>query len=281
MGGSSSAEDKGGDLLLPQQQVVSSGSGRYASSVAASVPGATRVAAQAQHSQTEQVKIGLVWDKHVTVERSPSGKSVWKLSASFKADEPCKLQACFYCRESSSDGTLAWTAADAQAPPSQEAVYAAGSATFGAAIDLQAHPLNVYFKYSRDRPDVIPIVLSLSASGIQSVMHLALQLSGSSLEAKVLKQKAIVRGQEYVLQEIYGLAELSKDSGDNHDEASAGEPCVICLSEPRTTAVLPCSHLCVCATCGGALRVRGDRCPICRQDVRDLRTFTMKSGEEH
>lgn len=46
---------------------------------------------------------------------------------------------------------------------------------------------------------------------------------------------------------------------------SRGRPrpdCVVCLSEPRTVALLPCRHLCACEACFGHL----DKCPVCRAD---------------
>lgn len=46
--------------------------------------------------------------------------------------------------------------------------------------------------------------------------------------------------------------------------------CVVCMSEPRTTTVLPCRHLCVCAPCAELMRVQTNKCPICRAPVTSL-----------
>jgi hypothetical protein len=43
-----------------------------------------------------------------------------------------------------------------------------------------------------------------------------------------------------------------------------GSECVICLSDPRDTAVLPCRHLCLCAACAQQLTFQTNRCPVCR-----------------
>jgi hypothetical protein len=52
-----------------------------------------------------------------------------------------------------------------------------------------------------------------------------------------------------------------------------GSDCVICLSEPRTTALLPCRHLCLCAPCAQQLRFQSNRCPICRAPTTSLLTW--------
>ena len=51
---------------------------------------------------------------------------------------------------------------------------------------------------------------------------------------KVVKQILWVNGMRYELQEIYGIR--------NSTENDQGK-CVICLSEPRDTIVLPCRHM--------------------------------------
>lgn len=38
------------------------------------------------------------------------------------------------------------------------------------------------------------------------------------------------------------------------------EECVICLTEPKDTLLLPCRHLCVCSECFRHV----DKCPVCR-----------------
>ena len=102
--------------------------------------------------------------------------------------------------------------------------------------------------------------------------------------AHALKQKIWVHGSSYELQEIYGIESCgggggggggapettSSSFGGQTDDAS--EECVICLSEPRDTTVLPCRHLCMCAECAHHLRtqVTGNVCPICRNPVESL-----------
>lgn len=59
-------------------------------------------------------------------------------------------------------------------------------------------------------------------------------------KARVVKQILWVNGMRYELQEIYGIGNAVEGDFDGND---SGKECVICLSEPRDTAVLPCRHM--------------------------------------
>jgi E3 ubiquitin-protein ligase MGRN1 len=89
------------------------------------------------------------------------------------------------------------------------------------------------------------------------------------LVVRVLKQKIWVDAVSYELQEIYGIEQCSSTAtGSAADEQ--GKECVICLSEPRDTTVLPCRHMCMCSGCARMLRHQTNRCPICRTTVEGL-----------
>eukprot|EP00243_Klebsormidium_subtile_P004441 TRINITY_DN18421_c0_g1_i1.p1 TRINITY_DN18421_c0_g1~~TRINITY_DN18421_c0_g1_i1.p1 ORF type:complete len:384 (-),score=32.16 TRINITY_DN18421_c0_g1_i1:336-1487(-) len=83
---------------------------------------------------------------------------------------------------------------------------------------------------------------------------------------KVLRQKIWVDGVSYELQEIYGI---ESNSGAT-SETDHGKECVVCLSEPRDTTVLPCRHMCMCGECAKVLRYQTNRCPVCRTVIDSL-----------
>ncbi|KAM9043815.1 E3 ubiquitin ligase RNF157 isoform 2-T2 [Megaptera novaeangliae] len=90
---------------------------------------------------------------------------------------------------------------------------------------------------------------------------------------KPLKQKQVVDGVSYLLQEIYGIenkyhTQESKVAEDEVRDNSA--ECVVCLSDVRDTLILPCRHLCLCNTCADTLRYQANNCPICRLPFRAL-----------
>ncbi|KAI3921681.1 hypothetical protein MKW92_049170 [Papaver armeniacum] len=86
-------------------------------------------------------------------------------------------------------------------------------------------------------------------------------------KVRVVKQILSVNGMRYELQEIYGIGNSVDNDLDGNDP---GKECVICLSEPRDTTVLPCRHMCMCSGCAKVLRFQTNRCPICRQPVDRL-----------
>lgn len=262
----------------------------------AQMAAATAAAALSHKCETGQVKISVVWDTKSARLQKGSSKHAWDLSASFTSEVDCEFSAHFHCREtslSSQTPFLDYRQADEAAPPSIKLRYGPGRHTVSLggehAINLQRFPLEVFWKYKQRKADVIPIVFSLkaAASETQSVMHLFLELTragatagGPELSCKLLRQKVVMKGQEYTLQEIYGLADLGKE--DEHDESSHGEPCVICLTEPRNTAVLPCRHLCCCEDCARTLSInaqlKGNTCPICRTKITGMQVFGVKDG---
>nr|XP_015211979.1 PREDICTED: RING finger protein 157 isoform X1 [Lepisosteus oculatus] len=90
---------------------------------------------------------------------------------------------------------------------------------------------------------------------------------------KPLKQKQVVDGVSYLLQEIYGIenkynTQESKVVDDEISDNSA--ECVVCLSDVRDTLILPCRHLCLCNACADTLRYQANCCPICRLPFRAL-----------
>ncbi|KAL0922759.1 hypothetical protein M5K25_006775 [Dendrobium thyrsiflorum] len=131
--------------------------------------------------------------------------------------------------------------------------------------------------------EVFPLVIYAKACGPtlmdgQSVQSAATRLqitlavieknNTGAFEVKVVKQILWFDGERYELQEIFGLANSSEAIDDADDDI--GKECVICLSEPRNTAVFPCRHLCMCSDCAKSLRVQSNKCPICRQPVEKL-----------
>lgn len=50
--------------------------------------------------------------------------------------------------------------------------------------------------------------------------------------------------------------------------------CVVCLSEEAEIILLPCRHVCVCATCFKEV----DKCPVCRAEFETYIKFQQIEG---
>ncbi|CAN8269929.1 unnamed protein product [Cochlearia groenlandica] len=139
--------------------------------------------------------------------------------------------------------------------------------------------------------DVYPLVISAetlvspSLSSEQSLVHK--QITQAVLEknnngtfvVKVVKQILWIEGVRYELRELYGSNTHGAASG--LEENGSGKECVICMTEAKDTAVLPCRHLCMCSDCAKELRIRSNKCPICRQPIEELLEInTNRSSDE-
>eukprot|EP01055_Gregarina_sp_Pseudo9_P002001 Gregarina_sp_Pseudo_9__2000@NODE_2386_length_1012_cov_2_542652_g2198_i0_p1_GENE_NODE_2386_length_1012_cov_2_542652_g2198_i0NODE_2386_length_1012_cov_2_542652_g2198_i0_p1_ORF_typecomplete_len279_score18_08zfC3HC4_3/PF13920_6/6_5e14ProkRING_4/PF14447_6/7_1e08zfRING_2/PF13639_6/0_0074zfRING_5/PF14634_6/0_017zfC3HC4_2/PF13923_6/0_28zfP11/PF03854_14/0_85zfRING_UBOX/PF13445_6/0_53zfRING_UBOX/PF13445_6/2_5e02_NODE_2386_length_1012_cov_2_542652_g2198_i0175978 len=76
------------------------------------------------------------------------------------------------------------------------------------------------------------------------------------------EQKMQMGKQLYSIMKIYSTK----------DEAEQAAPaiCLICSSSAANTMVLPCRHLCLCTECAAVMRLRDQKCPICRGTITSL-----------
>lgn len=165
------------------------------------------------------------------------------------------------------------------------------------ALDLSVYTL-ADLKYD---PGVsrFPVVICLEAGGpseasadpktaVQSQSTFAVFTQGETgeLTIKPLKQKIQVGSTAYELQEIYGIE--GQAGGDSaaagaDEEEEGGEKsreCVICMTEPRDTTVLPCRHMCMCSECAKVLRLQSNKCPICRTSIESLLQIKISKQED-
>ncbi|XP_030840110.1 E3 ubiquitin-protein ligase MGRN1 isoform X2 [Strongylocentrotus purpuratus] len=132
--------------------------------------------------------------------------------------------------------------------------------------------------------DVIPIVIQCTVdegdehSGhCHTLIATFEQSADGAYTMKPMKQKQMVEGVFYLLQEIYGIenknnpdAPKQPDEEEFPDDDDNGSDCVICMSDARDTLILPCRHLCLCNGCADSLRFQASCCPICRAPFRAL-----------
>ena len=85
----------------------------------------------------------------------------------------------------------------------------------------------------------------------------------------------LFRVNQETLAEIVRSREVREARAGDRDNEDMGElpdrlVCVICLGAEREVIILPCGHVCVCATCADTLLARGDTCPVCRGPIRTV-----------
>ena len=107
----------------------------------------------------------------------------------------------------------------------------------------------------------------------------------------LLKQYLQVDADVFELDDVYDLGGDAKaapptkapTTGGGEDDAPApadeevgaevDDVCVVCLSNPKDTTILPCRHMCLCSECAAQLRNATNKCPICRQQIGKLMTM--------
>ncbi|CAL5397355.1 unnamed protein product [Camellia sinensis] len=185
----------------------------------------------------------------------------------------------------------------------------------GTGIDLGFFDINDLSKPLRGE-DVFPLVISAEsilpslakdAQLDESTVTIApnAQITQAVLEkndeshfhVKVIKQILWVDAVRYELREIYGISSSNDVTINDND---SGKECVICMTDPKDTAILPCRHMKYGESpigkgvssegggtslilgrswggeeeekgeCAKALRLQSDKCPICRQPIEEL-----------
>lgn len=79
-----------------------------------------------------------------------------------------------------------------------------------------------------------------AASNMQITQAVLLKGNTESFQVKVIRQILWVDGVRYELQDIFGIASSSVEGVKDND---SGKECVICMTEPKDTFVLPCRHM--------------------------------------
>ncbi|KAD6794784.1 hypothetical protein R6Q59_021303 [Mikania micrantha] len=99
--------------------------------------------------------------------------------------------------------------------------------------------------------------------------------NGDPFKVRVRRQILWIDGVRYELREIYGIGQ----SEESFDDSGSGKECVICMTEPKDTAVLPCRHMCLCSECAKALRLQSNKCPVCRQPIEELMEIKINTND--
>lgn len=114
----------------------------------------------------------------------------------------------------------------------------------GTGSDLSFFALDDLSKPLQEEEDVHPLVISAETVASPSSVHKQVTQAvldkdnDGSFRVRVVKQILWIEGVRYELRELYGSTTQGAAS-----ESGSGQECVICMTEAKDTAVLPCRHL--------------------------------------
>ncbi|CAH8379548.1 unnamed protein product [Eruca vesicaria subsp. sativa] len=137
----------------------------------------------------------------------------------------------------------------------------------GTGVDLSVFEDSELFK--EPNTYIFPLAIKMEEavdSGSKQITLVTYVNEKGEIKPSVIKQLLWVDGTRFELLDIYGIGDTVV-GGCNED----ARDCVICLSEPRDTTLLPCRHMCMCDGCAKEVRFqRNLLCPVCRQPVERL-----------
>ncbi|CAG0916967.1 unnamed protein product [Notodromas monacha] len=225
-------------------------------------------------------------------EPAPAPKST-KFNIEFVLDCDCRCAVTIYycCTEEVTSQGLTYTPRD-PTKNSQTMKFTKGA---NQTFSLPDHILDTTewieddMSYSYE-DEIMPVVIHCVAEEgdeprqSQATIAVIEKFSDGTFGLKAFKQKLFVDGLCYLLQEIYGIENKHNSTFDGaatagkpgiadvcgSDDEDTGAECVICMSDPRDTLILPCRHLCLCNRCAESLRYQANNCPICRVPFRAL-----------
>ncbi|KAG5481406.1 hypothetical protein LSCM4_07118 [Leishmania orientalis] len=97
---------------------------------------------------------------------------------------------------------------------------------------------------------------------------------------RVISQIVTAGGSAYTVENLYGADNdgVTPTSGNSGGAVMIGSTieddedglCVICLTNAKDTAVMPCRHMCMCKDCGEQLLMHKPVCPVCRAPISTL-----------
>mmetsp|Transcript_45512 Transcript_45512/g.120207 ORF Transcript_45512/g.120207 Transcript_45512/m.120207 type:complete len:305 (+) Transcript_45512:52-966(+) len=209
--------------------------------------------------------------------------NVFALQCLVDAEIPCEVTVSYLMRElPPAEGSRypQWEPVLKASGRSQPMRFPLGTSTFTTPddflLDLVALGVQEMQYKPNDSPDVYPVVIELRSAEhppeeeVVQITCAAVEFQGGSWIVKPIVQRLYMPNIEHVyeIREIYG--------GEAHEQSAAslvatdGPECVVCLSWPRTTTVLPCRHMCLCNHCASVLRLQCNKCPICRVHISSL-----------
>ncbi len=122
---------------------------------------------------------------------------------------------------------------------------------------------------AREQPAMAPTAsiltqsTSTASNSIDVEMTTSSQLATNELTSSIesTSQAITTRNQEET--KITKPTTSSASEQNQTNDSSPTNPCVLCLTEEKRLACIPCGHLATCVPCGHSLR----SCPICRREI--------------
>jgi len=206
-----------------------------------------------------------------------SSPAIAHLDLCYNSNVECTLKVHYFCTDDSDPATRTKTfTTDLRRFPSPVEIHLPkayhqplSQAVIPIALDTEEALLT--FKDTGLIPIVVEIVPDRSEGPQAHISYLCFSQEGGVWKPKLLQQLLLIQGRYFVLHEFFGVQR------HNHPDEESAE-CVVCMTDRRNTAVLPCRHVCLCTNCANIVRSQpSSKCPICRSQVDSLMQLVGES----
>ncbi|CAF0969947.1 unnamed protein product [Adineta steineri] len=107
----------------------------------------------------------------------------------------------------------------------------------------------------------VPLTTPLTSNNSPQTVDVEMTTSSQSATNDLITQEITIRDQKEA--DIIKPTISDTNQQNQTKESPIANPCVLCLSEEKRLACIPCGHLATCVPCGHSLR----SCPICRREI--------------
>lgn len=145
--------------------------------------------------------------------------------------------------------------------------------------------LDEVMRFSHSRINHFPFLIVLEAVDAKEGETIQVCYSARRKEASqelLLTEEYIVKKSElYVVSDVFWVSNeqnhVDKDSSSKAQSTAGDSCCIICFGNRVDCLLIPCRHMSLCLECSRALQNSTNKCPICRETVREIVQINTKS----
>jgi hypothetical protein len=186
---------------------------------------------------------------------------------------------CFFKKDKNGEAVLV----QKRPKDAQEFVVEEPNPSMGITLKVPGHLKEFASKATRKRTNSFPILISMKAlrppkEGVVEVYYAVRRLEGTQ-ELKVVEEYVLRNDKLFVVSDVFSVAyegghtdKNSVSRGSTVDE----DTCIFCFSDKVTCLLTPCRHMSLCFECSKRLQSTTNKCPICRETIREIVRVEIK-----
>lgn len=148
-------------------------------------------------------------------------------------------------------------------------------------MNLSSEELAIIQKESQERVNFFPLLIVLnsevSASERNGISFLFYPVRKSEFSQNIVisEEYTKIKDKIFLMSDVFGVSS-EFGYGDNisvsqkNSRDSENKSCIICFTKKIDCLLIPCRHLSLCFKCSKSLQMTTNKCPICRDTIREI-----------